>query len=1232
MGDRRSDLLRVLTEVRRRCNRRSFFRAWTFGAAVACVPLLAGLGIVLSVAGQGWPLVGTLTFIFTLAGAALVRALWPLRSCPTELQLARLVEERVGGMDDVLVTAVASAGRPGVSPRMGELLASDALRSMAGVDLDRVISRSSLRKLLLQAAAATAVLAAVLAVLAPATGRASRIVAGHLFPARFELHVLPGSAKIRAGTSFTVTARVAGAAGAIVPTLMVGAGDAARAVPMSRGPGEDFIATLESVDGSFPYSVIAAATRSEEYVVDVVHPPKVERIDLQFEYPAAAKLPGRTERDGGDIYGPAGTRVRVSVTADKPLARGHLVLADGTKVSLDGSAETVNAALTIRDDSSYRIALTDLDGLEGGGDVEYFIRTLLDRPPDVHVLRPGGDRQVTPLEEVLIQAQAEDDFGVASLDLVFQTPGGRQKALPLSNGKGALSVEGARTLFLEDLGVAPGDFVTYYARARDVGQGRQSVESRSDIFFLEVKPFEEEFVSAQSQAMSQAGGPSGGLQELAEAQKEIIIATWKLDARARRAGDGRSVQDIRALATAQSALKGRAEQAGGNAAIADPRRRRGAAPRPGLSTTSANPMGQAIEAMGLAAVALADLKTSAALPHEMEALNQLLKAAADMKRRQVARQQQAGGGGGSNRSGPDLSTLFDQELRRRQETNYEQPSSSETREDEPNQEDPLEKVRELARRQEAQNRDQQELSRQREQITEEELKRRLERLTREQNELRQEADQLARQMQQQSSSQSQRSPSSQNTQGSSQGQSGAGSRESGRQRQQATGGQLREASEQMRQAATDLRKQNPEQASANGSRALEQLRDTERQLQVSRPDDRRRALGDLQLETRQLADAVRRLGNEAARTAPGRGGQDARRRLAGEQDRLADRVDRLREGARRMADGNQGTREEQRAVDEAARELDRQRLAERMRQTAEGLRQQASPGSNGQAPAAETGSPAGTPQLGHDSSAARSDEQVARSLDQVAERLAEAAGSESAQERRLSDQLGKAQELRRTLDELQQSMEGLRRQGNAGERQQTGDPGAQGQPGSQTQGQQGGQRGQTQGQQAQGQGQAAGSPSSSERAQGQDGQAGSPSAGGQSGPGGGTTSVPTEGGDRAGGGSRNLDERMRDAERQVQELRRENQGLQAPQGEEGWWRSRSAPGTEGFKQDFAKWESLRKNLLSALERVESDLSDRLRARENSERLNAGRHEAVPEAYREYVDRYYQSLATPRKPQ
>ena len=87
-----------------------------------------------------------------------------------------------------------------------------------------------------------------------------------------------------------------------------------------------------------------------------------------------------------------------------------------------------------------------------------------------------------------------------------------------------------------------------------------------------------------------------------------------------------------------------------------------------------------------------------------------------------------------------------------------------------------------------------------------------------------------------------------------------------------------------------------------------------------------------------------------------------------------------------------------------------------------------------------------------------------------------------------------------------------------------------------------------------------------------------------------------------------------------------------PQGgtPEDWSRSVSAPGTESFKQDFAKWESLKKNLLAALEQTETKLSDELRTRESRERLNAGRHDEVTDTYRELVDRYYQSLAAPRR--
>ena len=79
---------------------------------------------------------------------------------------------------------------------------------------------------------------------------------------------------------------------------------------------------------------------------------------------------------------------------------------------------------------------------------------------------------------------------------------------------------------------------------------------------------------------------------------------------------------------------------------------------------------------------------------------------------------------------------------------------------------------------------------------------------------------------------------------------------------------MRDVSEEMRSAAGDLRRQDPGQASARGSKALEQLRQLQRQIESATPDEKRRALGDAQLEARQLADAQRQLSPNSAR--PGR--------------------------------------------------------------------------------------------------------------------------------------------------------------------------------------------------------------------------------------------------------------------------------------------------------------------------------------------------------------------------
>jgi hypothetical protein len=75
----------------------------------------------------------------------------------------------------------------------------------------------------------------------------------------------------------------------------------------------------------------------------------------------------------------------------------------------------------------------------------------------------------------------------------------------------------------------------------------------------------------------------------------------------------------------------------------------------------------------------------------------------------------------------------------------------------------------------------------------------------------------------------------------------------------------------------------------------------------------------------------------------------------------------------------------------------------------------------------------------------------------------------------------------------------------------------------------------------------------------------------------------------------------------------------------------SAPGTEAFKQDFAKWEVLRRQATEALENVESSLSKQLQAKEAHDRLAAGVDDKAPPEYQQQVDSYFKALATKKKP-
>ena len=771
-----------------------------------------------------------------------------------------------------------------------------------------------------------------------------------MFPARVHLDVQPGHARVQAGTPLTIEARLAGNSAPVTAQLLRASSDAEMndaeawsGADMPVDADGAFRVKFEALGESFKYRIVAGALRSDVFDVAVVRPPRVTRVDVEYRYPAALGLPPRTEEDSGDVYAPAGTDVTLHIHTDREAASGQMLLGGGTSLALKSTdPTTLEAALTISGDDSYRLRVANGEGMATPGETEYFIRMLDDRPPDVRVIRPARDKSVTALEEIDIEAEAQDDFGVAALELVYTVRGGSEKVVPFDIASRATSVSGFHTLYLEDLKVKPGDFISYYVRARDLPRARRSSEARSDMFFLEVKPFEQEFTLAQSQG---GGGGSGSPQidDLVNAQKEIIVATWKLDRRALTSGAS-SEADIRAAGKAEAELKVRVEDVASQfreSTMRDPRRRgpTPGAPRAGQTLPEEDAMTAASKAMTQAITALEGLKTKPAMPPELEALNHLLRAQAQVKERQVT-QQTGAGGQGQNRQAQDLSSLFDKELARQQQTNYENKDRAE-QEEQSQDESMLDKIRELAKRQDELLRRQQELARQRQQMTPEQLKRALETLTREQQQLREQAERMARQMgtgtpndpgqqnpnsQKNQNGQQQPQQGQQAQSGQQQGQQNQGGQSQGGQsqsqgQQQANrqgqsgemrpgqqggragerGNAMREVSEEMRNAASELSRQDPSQASARGNRALDKLRDLERQMQAGQPNEQRRAIGDMQLEARQLADAQRQLSSELNRVGQGENGKDALRRLAGEQDRLAERAERLQQSMDRQA-------------------------------------------------------------------------------------------------------------------------------------------------------------------------------------------------------------------------------------------------------------------------------------------------------------------------------------------
>lgn len=664
------EITRVVRDVRRRWRLGRGIRgvAITLGGSVIALAVAAAVmgAFDYSDAAVGAARISVAVVVALLAGRFVVVPLLPR---PRDAQVALYLEEREPSLEGSLVTAVEASGGAAAagSPTSPALLARlmHAARARArlvadGRDADAPVLRTAWMTLGAVVLSAVFALAIAPDVLRQGMGLLLRPWAEVPTAVRFRIDVEPGDTELPRGGDLLVRAALQGFDSDRADVLVrVSDSTDWLPVPMSGEKRQRFSARLFDVTAGSEYVVEAAGVRSPVYRIVVSDLPAARRLDLEYRFPAYTRRPPERVDSGGDIAALRGTMVRVRVHPTIPAQGGRLLLDNGRAIPLQVQPDS-SLTGTIRLDRTgfYKVELRARDGRMVAGSLEYAIDVLPDRGPAVKIVKPGRDQKVLSVDEVFTEARAEDDYGIATLDLVYSVNGGPERVVPLSAGatRTLKEIAAGHTFMLEEFALQVGDVVSYYARATDNDAVSGGKLASSDIYFLQVRPYAQAY--RQNQGGGGAGAQGGGEapSQLSQQQREIIAATFKTMRDSSATARDELAGNLATLRLSQEKLREQVRELGTRLV------QRGVAARDSGFRVIADILPRAAAAMDTAARTLAAARLRDALQPEQRALQQLQRAEAVFREIQVqmGSESQGGAGGGASPA-QDLADLFELE-------------------------------------------------------------------------------------------------------------------------------------------------------------------------------------------------------------------------------------------------------------------------------------------------------------------------------------------------------------------------------------------------------------------------------------------------------------------------------------------------------------------------------------------------------------------------------------------
>ena len=326
-------------------------------------------------------------------------------------------------------------------------------------------------------------------------------------------------------------------------------------IPMrAAGPGR-FLASLPVEHEPLVYQVRAGYSVTRRFQLEPRSRPRVVSYTKTYHYPEYTGLPDRTVTSSeGTVSALEGTLVEIALAPDQAVVSGSLALTLGkTNIELPldavgGQPGLLRARFELTEGGAYTVRMLSVEtGLKSAGGPQNGIQVELDAPPNLVLEIPAQDL-VSPLgEKVLLEGAAEEDFGLATVELeVRQNEAGWQRK-PLAAAAGRKFP--IRTSF---------DSLAYKARPGDVLSVRFSATDargqRGESRTLRIAIAPPGTVALPDRALATQRALFKHVKELANESAEAVAALEKLKSQSER-GAPDDVKASEALVRAEQALE-----------------------------------------------------------------------------------------------------------------------------------------------------------------------------------------------------------------------------------------------------------------------------------------------------------------------------------------------------------------------------------------------------------------------------------------------------------------------------------------------------------------------------------------------------------------------------------------------------------------------------------------------------------------------------------------------------